>query len=158
MAEDDDERLRSNLDRLKASLHKARETRGPPPAPEGRRPVDDAPRDSGVSLGLRAGSEFVSAIVVGSGIGWGLDRLLGTNPAFLIVFFMLGVAAGVWGVIRLTSPKGGSAQSDSRLSPANVADKGTPRSAPAAGSDASHGRGAPRGAQEPSVGADDDED
>jgi F0F1-type ATP synthase assembly protein I len=29
---------------------------------------------------------------------------LGTKPAFLIVFFMLGVAAGVWNVIRVTSP------------------------------------------------------
>ena len=36
--------------------------------------------DSGMSLGMRAGSEFVSAIIVGAGIGWGLDRLLGTNP------------------------------------------------------------------------------
>jgi len=158
MAEDDDERLRSNLDRLKTSLNRARVTQGPPPAAEGRRPVDDAPRDSGVSLGLRAGSEFVSAIVVGAGIGWGIDRLLGTNPAFLIVFFMLGVAAGVWGVIRLTSPKGGMATSDSRLSPANVADKGTPRSVPAAGSGAPQERGAPRRTDEPSGGADDDED
>ena len=60
-----------------------------------------------MSLGLRAGSEFVSAVIVGLGIGWVLDRALGTNPAFLIVFFMLGVAAAVWNVIRLTSPKGG---------------------------------------------------
>ena len=55
---------------------------------------------SAMSLGLRAGSEFVSAVIVGSGIGWVLDRALGTNPAFLIVFFMIGVAAGTWNVIR----------------------------------------------------------
>ena len=61
-----------------------------------------------MSLGLRAGSEFVSAVIVGLGIGWVLDRALGTNPAFLIVFFLLGVAAGVWNVIRLTSPKAAS--------------------------------------------------
>ncbi|HEY4807563.1 MAG TPA: AtpZ/AtpI family protein, partial [Roseiarcus sp.] len=60
---------------------------------------------SAMSLGLRAGSEFVSAVIVGLGIGWVLDRALGTNPAFLIVFFLIGVAAGIWNVIRLTSPK-----------------------------------------------------
>ena len=58
-----------------------------------------------MSLGLRAGSEFVSAVIVGLGIGWVLDRALHTNPAFLIVFFLIGVAAGIWNVIRLTSPK-----------------------------------------------------
>lgn len=157
MAEDDDERLRSGLDQLKASLSKARETHPAAAAPS-TRPPEPASGDSGVSLGLRAGSEFVSAIIVGSGIGWALDRLLGTNPAFLIVFFMLGVAAGVWGVIRLTSPKGGGAASDSRLSHPDAADKGFRRSAPAAEPDASRGRGAPRGANEPSGGADDDEE
>ena len=58
-----------------------------------------------MSLGLRAGSEFVSAVIIGLGIGWVLDRALRTNPAFLIVFFLIGVAAGMWNVIRLTSPK-----------------------------------------------------
>ena len=70
-----------------------------------RRPKPDG-AGSAMSLGLRAGSEFVSAVIVGLGIGWVLDRALGTNPAFLIVFFLLGVAAAVWNVIRLTSPKG----------------------------------------------------
>ena len=43
------------------------------------------------------------AIIVGGLIGWRLDAWLGTKPAFLIAFFMLGVAAGVWNVIRVTS-------------------------------------------------------
>ena len=71
-------------------------------------PKSDAKSDgsgSAMSLGLRAGSEFVSAVIIGLGIGWVLDRALHTNPAFLIVFFLIGVAAGIWNVIRLTSPK-----------------------------------------------------
>ena len=64
-----------------------------------------ATADALASLGLRAGSEFVSAVIIGLGIGWVLDRALHTNPAFLIVFFLIGVAAGIWNVIRLTSPK-----------------------------------------------------
>ncbi len=112
-----------------------------------------------MSLGLRAGSEFVSAVIVGSGIGWVLDRALGTNPAFLIVFFMIGVAAGMWNVIRLTSPKAGSFTRNSPLSPANSPDKDGRRSASNAERDASlGGRGAAGGAREPRIGADDDED
>jgi len=123
MAEDDDERLRSNLARLRGSLDKARatgEARGP-----ARAGASGAPRgDSGMSLAMRAASEFISAIAVGAGIGWALDRLLRTNPAFLIGFFFIGVAAGVFNVIRLTSPKGGGPAQDSPLSRAEAADKG----------------------------------
>ena len=157
MAENDDERLRSSLDRLKTSLSKARQSQ---PAASAQRPQNsDGPKgDSGMSLGMRAGSELVSAVVIGAGIGWAIDRLFGTNPAFLIVFFFLGVAAGVWNVIRATSPKGGGSTLNSRLSPMNAADKGVRRSAPVAESNATPGRKARRGAEEPSGGADDDED
>lgn len=157
MAEEDDERLRSSLDRLKSSLSQARQTHRGDARPQAESP-EAARGESGISLGMRAGSEFVSAIVVGAGLGWALDRALGTNPAFLIVFFFLGVAAGVWNVVRATSPKGGGPKLDSRLSDANAADKGFRRSAPASEPDASRGRGAPRGANEPSGGADDDEE
>ncbi len=157
MAEDDDERLRSSLDRLKSSLSQARETHRGDARPQAQTP-GAARGDSGISLGMRAGSEFISAIVVGAGLGWALDHLLGTNPAFLILFFFLGVAAGVWNVVRLTSPKGGGSKLDSSLSHTHAADKGLRRSAPAAEPDASRGRGASRGANEPSGGADDDED
>ena len=100
---DDPAALRARLDRLSGEL-KGRAA--PPPAPEPRREAKPDGVGSAMSLGLRAGSEFVSAVIVGLGIGWALDRALGTNPAFLIVFFMLGVAAAIWNVIRLTSPKG----------------------------------------------------
>jgi len=155
MAEDHEDRLRSDLDRLKASLSKAREGRRD--EARTRTETSGARGDSGMSLGMRAGSEFITAVVLGAAIGWGIDRLIGTNPAFLIAFFFLGVAAGVWSVIRLTSPKGGGAERDSRLSPSNAADKGLRRAAPAE-PDASRRLGASPGANEPSGGADDDED
>jgi ATP synthase protein I len=157
MAEDDDERLRANLARLRGSLDKARDkaraTR------EAERPANsNRPQgDSGTSLAMRAGSEFISAIVVGAGIGWGLDRLLGMNPLFLIVFFFIGVAAGVWNVIRLTSPKGGGSERDSRLSHTEAADKGLRPSGPRAARDASP-RGASGGTNGAGNGPDDDED
>jgi ATP synthase protein I len=156
MAEDDEERLRSDLDRLKSSLANARRGQRPASAsPTGAPPPRQG--DSGVSLGMRAGSEFVSAIIVGAAIGWALDRLLRTNPAFLILFFLLGVAAGVWNVIRLTSPKAVGATRDSRLSDASAADKGFRRVAPAGEPNDSRRLGTPRGADRPTDGADDDE-
>jgi ATP synthase protein I len=94
--------LRARLDRLKGDL-KGRAA--PTPAPQQKPEPKSSDSGSAMSLGLRAGSEFVSAVILGLGIGWVLDRALHTNPAFLIVFFLIGVAAGIWNVIRLTSPK-----------------------------------------------------
>lgn len=45
------------------------------------------------------GLHMVSGVAVGCGLGWLLDWLLGTKPWLLLVFFVLGVAAGfrnVW--------------------------------------------------------------
>ncbi len=146
---DDPAALRARLDRLSREL-KGRTA--PPPGPEPKRESKPDGAGSAMSLGLRAGSEFVSAVIVGLGIGWVLDRALGTNPAFLILFFMLGVAAAVWNVIRLTSPKAGSSNRDSPLSRPDSPDKDVRRSASGAERDASlGGRGA-------AGGADDDED
>ena len=146
---DDPAELRARLDRLSGAL-KGRAA--PPPAPEPKREPKPDGAGSAMSLGLRAGSEFVSAVIVGLGIGWALDRALGTNPAFLIVFFMLGVAAAVWNVIRLTSPKAGSSNRNSPLSRTDSPDKDGRRSASGAEQDASLGGRGAAGV------ADDDED
>src|ERR1700754_4647295 len=102
-SDDESAALRARLDRLQGDLEgrPAPCPSEPTPAPK----ADASATGSAMSLGLRAGSEFVSAVILGSGIGWVLDRALHTNPAFLIVFFLIGVAAGIWNVIRLTSPK-----------------------------------------------------
>lgn len=54
----------------------------------------------GMSYGFKIGSEFVGAILVGAAIGYGLDHLLGTKPWLLLLFFVLGFAAGVLNVMR----------------------------------------------------------
>lgn len=54
----------------------------------------------GMSYGLKIGSEFVGAILVGAAIGYGLDLLLGSKPWLLLLFFVLGFAAGVLNVMR----------------------------------------------------------
>ena len=52
-----------------------------------------------MSFGLRAGSQFVSAVVVGAVFGWAIDRWLGTKPfAMLILMVLMFIAAmaNVW--------------------------------------------------------------
>ena len=55
---------------------------------------------NGVAQGLKIASEFIAGILVGAAIGYAIDRLFGTTPFGLIVFLMIGFAAGVLNVIR----------------------------------------------------------
>ena len=100
---DDDEALRKQSAALKDALAKRR-AEGASERSGGGAP--DTSGASGMSLGMKAAGEFIAAVAVGGAMGWGLDRLFGTKPLFIIVFFLLGVAAGVLNVIRATSPKG----------------------------------------------------
>ena len=61
---------------------------------------DGAVRASAMARGFRLSSELIAGVVVGAVIGWGFDRLLSTSPWGLIVFFLLGFAAGVVNVMR----------------------------------------------------------
>ena len=50
--------------------------------------------------GCRRASRWWPGVGFGALLGWALDRWLGTMPLFLIVFFMLGAAAGVLNAYR----------------------------------------------------------
>ena len=57
------------------------------------------------SIAFRFATELVAALIVGGGLGWGIDWLFGhfgfhTKPAFMILFFVLGAAAGIRNVMR----------------------------------------------------------
>jgi ATP synthase protein I len=51
--------------------------------------------------------------VVGAGIGWLIDRWLGISPWGLIVFLLLGFAAGVLNVMRSAGLVSGTALDES---------------------------------------------
>jgi ATP synthase protein I len=55
---------------------------------------------SAYARGFRMSTELVAGVVVGALIGWLLDRWLGISPWGLIVFLLLGFAAGVLNVMR----------------------------------------------------------
>ena len=54
------------------------------------------------SLGkaLKISTELVAAVVVGSTIGYILDSWFDTKPLLIIIFFFMGVAAGILNVFR----------------------------------------------------------
>ena len=90
-------------ERLKAA--RSRQGLDPQPKPKGTEPDGLGP--SPLGIGLRVGIELVSALVVAVAIGYGLDTLLGSKPLFIIVFFLLGGAAGVLNVWRVFAPRNG---------------------------------------------------
>lgn len=55
---------------------------------------------SGMARGMRIGTEFVAAIVIGSILGYLIDLGLGTSPWGLLIMFMMGFAAGILNVTR----------------------------------------------------------
>jgi ATP synthase protein I len=85
------------LDELDARLRKAR---GERPVEGGPEPRNGAGIGTGMGMGVRVGVELISGIAVGGGIGYGLDRWLGTKPWLLLVFFFLGAAASVLNIYR----------------------------------------------------------
>lgn len=58
--------------------------------------------------GIQAGFELVSAIILSTLLGLGLDHWLGTKPAFFLILFFLGVCTGFYNVYRVTQNLGTS--------------------------------------------------
>jgi len=88
---DDDPDMR-RLAEIEERLRKARGKRG-----EVRQV--EAP-NSKLGIAFRLVTELMAALIVGGAIGWGLDRLFGTGPFLFIVMFMVGIAAGIFNVVR----------------------------------------------------------
>lgn len=86
---------------LAARLARARQ--GQDSGPFVRRLKGEDRPASGLGTALRIGVELVSALAVGTAIGWGLDYWLGTAPWLMLVFIVLGGAAGILNVYKLAS-------------------------------------------------------
>ena len=53
-----------------------------------------------LGLALRISTELVAAVFVATFIGYYLDKWLGTKPIFIIILFIVGIAAGIFNVVR----------------------------------------------------------
>ena len=95
--------LSARLQRLGERLRRKDASRQPEP---GSGPRTDP---SALARGFRLSTELVAGVLVGAFIGWALDKWLGTSPWGMMVFLLLGFAAGVVNVIRAAgiSPSGG---------------------------------------------------
>jgi len=62
-----------------------------------------APPSNVLGLAFRVSVELISALAVGAVIGWSLDQWLDTRPWLMLVFVVLGGAAGILNVYRLAS-------------------------------------------------------
>lgn len=95
-ADPDEAELAARLRRLGEKLDAAAPRRA-----ASREPEDvPQPNAAGFARAMRMSGEFVGGVVVGALLGWLIDWLAGTSPCGLIVFLLLGFAAGVFNVMR----------------------------------------------------------
>ena len=59
---------------------------------------DDNP--SSIGTAFKLSTELVAAVAVGTIIGFIFDQTFGTRPWFILIFFFVGVVAGITNVIK----------------------------------------------------------
>jgi ATP synthase protein I len=73
---------------------------------------------AGIGQAVKMGSEFVAGVIVGFVIGYTIDQVFGTKPWGMVIFLLLGFAAGTLNVMRAVGAVGerfpSSGQSDNK--------------------------------------------
>ena len=100
---DEEAALSARLQRLGERLARQKGTNREDEAGSGSSRSDP----SAFARGFRLSSELVAGVLVGAFLGWALDKWLGSSPWGLIVFLLLGFAAGVINVMRSAGVSGG---------------------------------------------------
>ena len=116
----EEERVRQQSRLLKDKIARAQGTRAASVA------GGQAERDmSGMGRGMRLGTEFIAAILVGAVAGYLLDRWLNTSPWIMLVMLLVGFAAGVLNVVRAAGDmnRASPPPPGSDLGPGNDADE-----------------------------------
>ena len=83
---------RQQMEQLEAKLAAAKQRGAPKPR------ADE--HYSQANMAWRMVIELVAGLGIGFGIGYGLDLFFGTLPIFMVLFVMLGLAAGVKTMLR----------------------------------------------------------
>ena len=105
---DHDERKASHesSDRLRERLRELERKLEPEEKPATMSDADLEKRSSALGKAFKVSTELVAGVFVGGFVGWALDNWLmpkmgvATSPLFLIVFLLLGIAAGFLNVFR----------------------------------------------------------
>ncbi len=69
-------------------------------------------RSRPIGQALRLATEMASALFVGAILGWFLDQWLGTRPWLLLLFLVLGMAAGFLNAYRTAMRMQGAGEGD----------------------------------------------
>ena len=99
-----DHRTPEDLKSLRERLEKARRDRPQETADDGGN--QRGALNSALSVGLRIGLELVVAVGFGTGLGWLIDKGLGSRPWAMLVGLLLGFAAGLLNVWRAMNGMG----------------------------------------------------
>ncbi|MGV8832366.1 MAG: AtpZ/AtpI family protein [Devosia sp.] len=70
---------------------------------DNRASKEASPEMSGMARGMRIGTEFIAAILVGAVFGYLIDLGLGTSPWGLLIMLLVGFAAGILNVTRVVA-------------------------------------------------------
>ena len=66
-----------------------------------KRDLDDKKHNpSSIGTAFKLSTELISAVAVGTIIGFILDKTFGTKPWLILIFFFVGVITGITNVIR----------------------------------------------------------
>ena len=65
-----------------------------------RKSSKNAESSSSMGTAFKMSTELVSAVVVGTIIGFILDNWFGTKPWLILIFFFVGVIAGIMNVVK----------------------------------------------------------
>lgn len=87
-----DPNQKARMERLQERIVAAQKSQSPKPR------ADE--HYSSANLAWRMVIELVAGLGIGFGIGYGIDLLLGTLPLFMLIFTMLGLAAGIKTMLR----------------------------------------------------------
>ena len=68
---------------------------------ETKKPKTNHYKNNGYSIGfLKISLDLISSIVVGTLIGFGLDKIFSTKPVFFIIFLVLGIITGFYNLFK----------------------------------------------------------
>ncbi len=95
---DDDPKLQKLDSELKAARQEFEEDYNP----------KSNPADENIGVGARAGVELVGSVIGGALIGYGIDHVFETSPAFFLTFILLGVITGFYNIYKITMNVGTS--------------------------------------------------
>lgn len=76
-----------------------------------------------MAKGFRLSLELVSGVIVGAGLGFLLDRWIGTKPWGMIVLFLLGTAAGFVNLMRAVAAESAAVRQESEQAAGRAGDE-----------------------------------